>query len=139
MKKYLSRGLAALLLLVFSCSLSIPANASVYSSDYLYTYSATLSPQGNGVMKISYTVIATDVLEELGVSKIVVEKKVGNSWIEAKTFTNDDYPELSTTSSNVCKEHILYNGVAGTEYRAKVTVFGNTDYRTFTTTSKRAT
>ena len=135
LKKYLSRSLAVFLLLVFSCSLSIPASAAVYASDYLIGYSATLSPQGGGVMKISYTV----TLKELGVSKIVVEKKVGNSWIEAETFTNDDYPELSTTSSNVCKEHILYNGVAGTEYRAKVTVFGNTDYRTFTTTSKRAT
>ena len=138
MKKYLSRGLTVFLLLVFSCSLSISANAAVYASDYLYGYSATLSPQGSGVMKISYTVIGTNTLKEIGVSKIVMEKKSGNSWIEVETFTNADYPELSTTNNNVCKDHILYNGVAGTEYRAKVTIFGNTDYRTFTTTSKRA-
>lgn len=139
MKKYLSRGLTVFLLLVFSCSLSIPANAAVYASDYLYGYSATLSPQGDGVMKISYTVIATDTLKELGVSKIVMEKKSGNSWIEVKTYTDSDYPELSTTNDDVVKGHVLYNGVAGTEYRARVTIFGNTDYRTFTTTSKRAT
>lgn len=139
MKKFLSRSIAVFLLVVFSCSLSTPANASVYSSDYLYKYSATLSPQGGGVMKVSYNVMATDTLKELGVSKIVIEKKVGNSWIEAETYINSDYPELSTTNDDIHRGHILYNGVAGTEYRAEVTVFGNTDYRTFTTTSKRAT
>lgn len=90
-------------------------------------------------MKVSYNVMATDTLKELGVSKIVIEKKVGNSWIEAETYINSDYPELSTTNDDIHRGHILYNGVAGTEYRAEVTVFGNTDYRTFTTTSKRAT
>lgn len=90
-------------------------------------------------MKVSYTVMATDTIKELGVSKIVVEKKVGNSWIEAETYTSSDYPELSTTNDDVHRGYVLYDGVAGTEYRAKVTVFGNTDYRTVTTTSKRAT
>lgn len=139
MKKIHKYTLTLFLLLAFSISLCIPASASVYSSDYLAKFNATISAQGGGVIKISYTVMGTDTLEELGVSKIVVEKKVGNSWIEAKTYTNDDYPELSTTNSNVCKDHILYNGVVGTEYRAEVTVFGNIDYRTFTTASKRAT
>ncbi len=139
MKKFLSHSLTVVLLLIFSFSLCVPASASVYASDYLVKYSATLSPQGDGVMKISYTVMGNGILKELGVSKIVMEKKSGNSWIEVETFTNADYPELSTTNNNVCKDHILYNGVAGTEYRAKVTIFGNTDYRTFTTTSKRAT
>jgi hypothetical protein len=139
LKKYLSRGLTVFLLLVFSCSLSIPANAAVYASDYLYGYSATLYPEGNGVMSISYTVIATDTLEELGVSKIVMEKKSGNSWIAVKTYTDSDYPELSTTNDDVHTGYILYNGVAGTEYRARVTIFGNTDYRTFNTAIKRAT
>lgn len=139
MKKFLSHSLAAFLLLIFSFSLYVPASASVYASDYLAKYSATISAQGSGVIKISYTVMGTDTLDELGVSKIVVEKKVGSSWIETATFTNSDYPELSTTNNDVCKYHIFYNGVAGTEYRAQVTVFGNTDYRTFTTTAKRAT
>ncbi len=75
----------------------------------------------------------------IGASEIVVEKKVGNSWIEAETYTNSDYPELSTTNALLYSNYVLYGGVAGTEYRAKITVFGNTDYRTFTTTSKRAT
>ena len=90
-------------------------------------------------MKISYNVMGTDTLEELGVSKIVVEKKVGNSWIEVETYLNSDYPELSTTNEDVHRGYILYQGVAGTEYRAKITIFGNTDYRTITTASKRAT
>lgn len=139
MKKFLSHSLAAFLLLIFSLSLCVPASASVYASDYLAKYSATISAQGGGVIKISFTVAAVNKLDELGVSEIVVEKKVGNSWVEVETYTSIDYPELSTTNAYLYSNHIFYNGVAGTEYRAQVTVFGNTDYRTFTTTAKRAT
>lgn len=139
MKKFLSRSLTGFIFLIFSFSLCVPASASVYASDYLAKYSATISAQGDGVIKISYTILATDTLNELGVSKIVVEKKSGSSWIEVKTYTDSDYPEMTTTNDDVHRGHVLYQGVAGTEYRAKVTIFGNTDYRTFTTTSKRAT
>ncbi|EOS66454.1 hypothetical protein [Oscillibacter sp. 1-3] len=139
MKKLYKHSLTIFFLLAFSLSLCVAASAAVYSSDYLAKYSATISAQGGGVMKVSYTVMATDTIKELGVSKIVVEKKVGNSWIEAETYTSSDYPELSTTNDDVHRGYVLYDGVAGTEYRAKVTVFGNTDYRTVTTTSKRAT
>lgn len=35
--------------------------------------------------------------------------------------------------------YVSYEGVVGTEYRIEIIVFGNIDYRTITTTSKRAT
>lgn len=139
MKKFVSRSFAAFLLLVLCCSLCVSASATVYSSDYLNKYSGSVSPQGNGTIKISFSVVGMRKLDELGASEIVVEKKVGNSWIEAETYTNSDYPELSTTNALLYSNYVLYEGVAGTEYRAEITVFGNTDYRTFTTTSKRAT
>lgn len=139
MKKFLSRSIAVFLLVFFSCSLCVSASASVYSSEYLNRYSGSVTTQGNGTIKISFSVVGMKKLDELGASEIVVERKAGNSWIEAETYTVSDYPELSTTKAAMYSNYVLYEGVAGTEYRAKITVFGNTDYRTFTTASKRAT
>lgn len=139
MKKFLSHSLAAFLLLIFSFSLCVPAGASVYASEFLNRYGGYITPQGGGEIKISFSVIGMKKLDELGASEIVVEKKVGNSWVEAETYTSTDYPELSTTDAYLYANHVFYQGVAGTEYRAEITIFGNTDYRTFTTTSERAT
>ena len=139
MKKFLSRSIAVFLLAFFSCSLCVPASASVYSSEYLNRYSGSITAQGGGEIKISFSVAGMKQLDELGASEIVVEKKVGSSWTEVKTYTNDDYPELSTTNAFYYSNYVFYQGVAGTEYRAKITIFGNTDYRTITTVSKRAT
>lgn len=139
MKKIISRSVALILVLIFSCSFSVAASASVYSSKYLNKYDGFITAMGNGEIKISFSVAALNRLDELGASEIVVEKKVGNSWIEVETYTSSDDPELSTTNAFFYSNYVLYRGVAGTEYRAKVTVFGNTDYRTFTTASKRAT
>lgn len=139
MKKFLSRSFAIFLLLALCCSLCVSASATVYSSDYLNRYSGSVSAQGNGIIKISFSVAGMQKLAELGASEIVVQKKVGSSWIEVETYTKDDYPELSTTNAAMYSNYVLYEGVAGTEYRAEITIFGNTDYRTFTTTSKRAT
>ena len=139
MKKIISRSLALVLIFIFTCSLSVAASASLYASQYLNRYSGSITAQGGGEIKISFTVAGVKVLDELGASKIVLEKKVGSSWTEVKTYTNDDYPELSTTNAFYYSNYVFYQGVAGTEYRAKITIFGNTDYRTITTVSKRAT
>ena len=139
MKKIISRSLALVLIFIFTCSLSVAASASLYASQYLNKYDAFITAKGGGEIKISFTVAGVKVLDELGASKIVLEKKVGSSWTEVKTYTNDDYPELSTTNAFYYSNYVFYQGVAGTEYRAKITIFGNTDYRTITTASKRAT
>lgn len=138
MKKLVSRSLAALLLLVFCCSLSVPAGASVYSSEYLSTFNGKITARGDGELKISYSVTATRTLEELGISEIVVEKRMGTSWLEAETYTDSDYPEFIATDSRSLDGYILYDGVVGLEYRAKITAFAGTDYRTITTASVRA-
>lgn len=139
MKKILSRGISVFLLLVFMCSLSVPASASVYASKYLSKYDSTIAAQGNGVLRISVTVIAVETIDQLGASKIVVERNINGSWTPMKTYTNEEYPELSTTNDYVHAKSVLYNGLPGCEYRAEVTVFGNTDYRTFTTLPETAT
>ena len=142
MKTLLSRGTSLILALalVITC-LYVPAassGASNYASDYLNKYSGVVTREGGGTIKISFTVIGTRVLDKIGASKIVVEEKNGDDWIPVKTFNNTKYPELSTTNDYSYANYVLYDGEVGAVYRAEITVFGNTDYRTFVTSSVTA-
>jgi len=141
LKKIFSGGVSLLLVLSFLFSLCIPAMAkemSIQSSQYLSKYDGVVTAEGGGTIKISFLVIGTRVIDEIGASQIVVEKQSGNYWIPVKTYNNTKNPELSTTNDYSYANYVLYNGVAGTVYRAEITVFGNTDSRTFITASQYA-
>ncbi|MET0016539.1 hypothetical protein [Oscillibacter sp.] len=141
MRKLYSKDLSLLLVLLFTFSLCVPASASVpvlRSNRYLNSYDGIVTREGGGTIKISFTVIGTRVIDEIGVSQIVVEKQSGNYWVPMKTYNNTKNPELSTTNDYSYANYVLYNGEAGAVYRAEITVFGNTDYRTITTSSQRA-
>lgn len=141
MRKLCSKGISLLLVLVFLLSICVPASATMIStraSNYLNKYDGVVTREGGGTIKISFTVIGTRVIDEIGVSQIVVEKQDGNYWVPVKTYNNTKNPELSTTNDYSYANYVLYNGEAGAVYRAEITVFGNTDYRTITTSSQRA-
>ena len=111
---------------------------STRASNYLNKYDGVVTREGGRTIKISFTVIGTRVIDEIGVSQIVVEKQDGNYWVPVKTYNNTKNPELSTTNDYSYANYVLYNGEAGAVYRAEITVFRNTDYRTITTSSQRA-
>ncbi|WP_312636534.1 hypothetical protein [Oscillibacter sp.] len=141
MKKIFSRGMSLLLILTFLFSLCVPAMAkdmSVQSSQYLSKYDGVITTEGGGVIKISFLVIGTSILDKIGASQIVVEEQSGSYWIPVKTYNNTKNPELSTTNDYSYANYVLYNGEAGAVYRAEITVFGNTDSRTFITASQKA-
>ena len=99
MKNVLSRSISLLLAVMLVCALSVSASASdmsTYASDYLSKYDGAVTAQGNGVIKISFVVIGTEVIDEIGASKIVVEEKSGSAWIPVKTYNNTRNPELSS-------------------------------------------
>lgn len=142
MKKFAIRSCSLIMALVLAIGLCISASATEfapYASDYLSKYQGTVTAQGNGVVKISFLVIGTERIDEIGASKIVVQEKDGNSWIPVKTYNNVDNPELSTTNDFSYSNYVLFDGDVGKTYRAKIIIFGNTDFRTFTTASTIAT
>ena len=108
------------------------------ASDYLSSYDGIVTSEGNGTIKVSFTVVGTRVLDEIGASKIVIEKKAGTYWIPVKTYTLSDYPKLATTNDYSYGSYVLYDGEVGTYYRAEITVFGGPDSRTFLTPQRKA-
>lgn len=140
MRQLYPKEISLLLVLVFLLSICVPASATMIStraSNYLNKYDGVVTREGGGTIKISFTVIGTRMIDKIGASQIVVQKQVRGAWISVKTFNNTRNPELSTMNNYAYANYVLYDGEAGVNYRAEITVFGNTDYRTITTSSQR--
>lgn len=141
MKHHFSKVISlitAMLLVMQLCAITSAAAQMPMASDYLSSYDGTVTSEGNGKIKVSFTVIGTGILDEIGASKIVIEKKTGTYWIPVKTYTLSNYPELATYNDYSYGSYVLYNGEEGKYYRAEITVFGGPDSRTFYTTQRRA-
>lgn len=141
MKKVFSRGLSLFVILTLAlimCVSTAAAAPTPYASDFLNQYDGVVSSEGDGTIKISFSVVGTGIISKIGVSKIVLEKQDGQYWIPVKTYNNTKNPELSTTNDYSYANYVLYDGEAGANYRAEITFFGNTDYRTIVTSPERA-
>lgn len=143
MRKIFSRGLCLFVVSIFAFSLCVPAAAAAevptpYASDYLSQYDGIVTSEGGGTIKISFSVVGTRVIDAIGASQIVVQKQVDGAWISVKTYNNTRNPELSTTHNFAYANYVLYDGEVGANYRAEITIFGNTDYRTIMTSPQRA-
>jgi hypothetical protein len=130
----------AAMAIVLALSVSVSASAGVLrASSYLSSYAAWLTPAGSGNVTIAFDVSATGLADSVGVTKIIVQKKQGTTWVDAKTYNS------STTSGMLasnCLFHcgtLNYGGVSGTQYRAVVTVYSKigtgSDSKTITTST----
>lgn len=89
MKHHFSKVISlitAMLLVMQLCAITSAAAQMPMASDYLSSYDGTVTSEGNGKIKVSFTVIGTGILDEIGASKIVIEKKSGTYWIPVKTY-----------------------------------------------------
>ena len=146
MKKTASKGIALLLTMIFALSLFVPASAFDFgsiiaprASDYLDDYDGGIKALGDGVIRISFEVFGTRKLSSIGASKIVVKRFASGSWMPVKTYSNVTNPELSTTNRIAYESYIDHQGIAGSSYIAEITIFGESDSRTFSTSVVRAT
>lgn len=138
MKKAIARSMSLFLTLVFAFSLCVSASAVErpvpYASDYIISYNVTCNAKGNGVIKVSFSIGAPRIVDEIGASQIIVEKKYGeNVWVPVYVYDTASNPELSTTNDYSHGAYVLYNGEVGATYHAVVTVFSHTDSRTVET------
>lgn len=91
MKKVFSRGLSLFVILTLAlimCVSTAAAAPTPYASDFLNQYDGVVSSEGDGTIKISFSVVGTGIISKIGVSKIVLEKQDGQYWIPVKTYNN---------------------------------------------------
>ena len=134
MRKFLFKLLSASIAII--CLLSV-TDASLYASRQISECSTQLVASGNTVT-VYYKIIGTGIMDEIGASKIVIQRYINSSWEPVKTFTKYntvgmvDYNTISHTSS------VSYTSTQSGTYRAVVEVFatldGETDSRTLIAT-----
>lgn len=151
MKTVVHKRIALLLTMIFAFSLFVPAGAASTSSvptdvffaprasDYLSDYDGSVRALGDGIVEVVFEVFGTRKLSSIGAKKIIVYRLASGSWMPVKTYSNVTNPELSTTNKMGFEGYIDHQGIVGEIYKAEITIFGESDSRTFTTNAVRAT
>ncbi len=147
MKKTANRILTAVLALAFcigSATAAVPAGVTAapirpQASLYLNMYTADIWSAGSGIVRIYFDVSGTGIMDEIGSTKILVQRQVVSGWSVVHTYTPATNPEMIDTDTGFHSGLFSYAGVPGDTYRAVVTVYagkdGGSDSRTITTTT----
>ena len=110
------------LILALAMTFSITSIAFARASDQLDHYSITLSPRDGGKIYITCYVYGTDIMNEVGVEKIVIYEKYNDVWTPI-----DSIDGTSMKNRMAYNDRFEYDGVPGTEYWIRVTVFAEND------------
>lgn len=140
MKKRLPALLVVIALLISCCQLAIASDVQPYASEYLSRYTVALGPGKNsGEVILAYSVLATDTMTQLGISKVEIYKSNGSY---VTTIYGNSTNKLMGYSTEHHNGNYIYTGTSGVSYYAKVTVYAKdstgSDYRTVTTATAKA-
>lgn len=108
------RALSLTLVAAMFFALAIPASAR--ASEYIKSVAITTTPSGNGKILIKVDVLSTDIMQEVGLVKIIVnEKSASGSYRPVYTFTKDQYNMLAKQRSSYTIT-VTYQGTPGKDY-----------------------
>lgn len=111
------RSLALFLLLVLVFSITIPASAR--ASEYFHRTYVKVTDIGSGVQRILVDVGATETMQELGATQVIVyEKQSDGSYDPVKTYTRNDCPSLISYNRASHVSYITHYGTPGKSYYA---------------------
>ncbi|MDR0445432.1 MAG: hypothetical protein LBH17_00090 [Oscillospiraceae bacterium] len=124
MKKHAFKTLTLVLALVMAFVIGVPASAGqLRASRELASCTVTMYADGNGKVTAEFTTVAVGVADEVGATKVVIQRKVGSSWVTAQTFTRSSYNNLIGQNRISYSNEVTHNGTAGQQYRAIVTAY----------------
>ncbi len=109
----------------------------IMSSQYISSYSATITPGTNGLIELNCSVIGTGIMSTIGIRTIQLQKYVSGTWTNVKTWNNYfNYNDIQASF------YASYQGSVGSQYRAVITFFAEnqngSDSRVVTTSSVTA-
>ena len=112
-------------LVIFSILLATTIFAApARASAYLSAYYATITKTSTGDLSIHFQVIAPAIMDQLGVSRISVQRYTGSYWRTEYNFTYPETPELQDEDVAVYLTTITYTPQYPTSsYRAVITFY----------------
>lgn len=126
MKKLCSILIVSLLFVFMLASAALASENSqsvARASDYLSLYTVSLNAMGDGEMEVDFYVLGKRMMDEIGVTKIRIEKKVSGVWKYDRTLYEEDYADMMIEDSRNHKSSVAFTGTPGVEYRATITAY----------------
>lgn len=112
------------LVVVFAMLAAIPAyatEASARASIYFSSYRAYCTKTSSTELTVSFMVVGTGEMDEIGASKIKVQRSSdGENWTTVKTFNKADYPNMTDTNTGGHGSTVSCTVASGYYYRAYV-------------------
>ena len=119
------------LLVVFATLAAIPAyaqEATPRASTELSSYRAYCTKKTSTSVVVSYQVIGTDALDEIGANTIKVQySSDGVNWTTARTFRKANYPSMVDSNTSMHGGELTATVPSGKQYRAYVEFYGEKD------------
>lgn len=134
MYKKILRGMSllfAVLMIVSTSAFAMDARAS----SRIVTSSTRIKIGVDSNLWVYFSVDAISTMDDIGASKITIQRYSGSRWITESTFTPEDAPEMQTSNELRHSAAIPYSPkYSGYSYRAVVTVYATNSSGTSTTT-----
>ena len=115
------------LVLAVMMLVSIPVcadDASTYSSLFFTSYGVGIEKITSTVLEVTYDITATRTMDELGVSKIKIQRSSdGSNWTTVHTFTKEAHPWFICENTGSHEGTARCTTLSGYYYRAKVTYY----------------
>ena len=123
MKKHI-RLLSVVLALALAFAMIPMANATeTRGSDYFAAHVVQAFAIGNGKVLVEFDIDATDMMDEIGASKIrIYEQQSNGTYSNVYTYTRDD-DGMMFTNDCFANSDVTYQGVSGRKYYAAVSLY----------------
>ncbi len=111
------RKKSLILLLCFTLMVIMALPASARASEYFYRTYVEVTDVGNGTLRIKVDLGATETMQELGATKVIVhEKKSNGDYEPIYTYTREETPSLVTRNRVSYVTYVTYYGSPGKSY-----------------------
>jgi len=113
------------LVLVLSMALAIPAQASQIdprASEFFMSHSSYIQELSSTQFKVWFQVAALHIMDELGASKIYVQRSTdGVNWETVQTYSKANYVSMVCSNTGTHSGYVMYTGASPSYfYRARV-------------------
>ena len=116
--------LALTLLLAAPARAAQREEASTFSSYYFASWDPSIYLEPNQEIEIWFDVVGVDTMQEIGVSRIEMQRSVNmRDWITVRVYEPDDYPQMICENTGFHGGYVTYTGIPGYYYRAYVVFY----------------
>lgn len=135
MKNKVKRLIATAMVLVMMIS-TVAFAADIRASAYIASKGGGIAATGNGNMRISFDVVATGMMDELGASVIHIYTD-DEDLAATIRYTDPGCSDMMTTNDYSWDGNVTWEGVSGERYYAVITFYAKNssgyDYRSYIT------